>query len=161
MYPVSPQTIAHVPYTVLEYVGVKSLTTGQIVKVQYMAPDSGRVSVNLISANGDFILHADSRIEYYSDTNVYFFTSKTKDGQWQKWQTVLGFPFTCGPVPTTINVQIEVMEEEFRVSVNDIVLATYTFRGSLTPDKVVKVQCSMDDSTATTKGRVDGIYVSF
>ena len=74
---------------------------------------------------------------------------------------MLGFPFTCPPVPTTITVQIAVLEEEFVVSVNDIILATYTFRGSLTPDKVVRVECGLDDSSATIKGKVEKISVSF
>ena len=80
---------------------------------------------------------------------------------WQKEQTVLGFPFTCPPVPTTITVRIAVMEEEFVVSVNGIILASYTFRGYLTPDKVVKVQCGLDDDSATIKGKVERISVSF
>jgi hypothetical protein len=160
MYPVSAQEVACVQYRKFDSVGVESLTAGQIVEVQYVAPNSGRVSVNLRAANGDYILHADSRIKWYSWTNRYLFNSKT-NGKWQAEQTVLGFPFTCPPVPTMITVRIAVMPKEFVVSVNDIILATYAFRASLTPDKVVKVECGLDDNSASIKGKVEKISVSF
>jgi hypothetical protein len=160
LYPVSPQELACVQYTIFKSVGVESLTAGQVVEVQYKAPDSGRVSVNLVAANDDIVLHTDSRIEWYSWTNTYLFNSRI-NGEWGPQQIVPGFPFTCGPVPTTINVQIAVLDEEFLVIVNGIILGTYTFRDSLTPDKVVRVECNIDDVTATYKGHVDGILVSF
>ena len=141
-------------------VGVESLTAGQIVEVQYVAPNSGRVTVILLADNGDVILDAESRIKWYSATNQYIFNSMA-NGKWAQEQIVLGFPFTCPPVPTTINLQIAVLEEEFLVSVNGLYLSTYTFQGSLTPDKVVKVQCAVQDGTATIKGRVEKISVSF
>ena len=160
LHPVSAQELASIQYRICKSVGVESLTAGQIVEVQYKTPDSGRVSVNLRAANGDYILHADSRIKWYTWTNRYLFNSNT-NGMWQEEQTVLGFPFTCPPVPTTITVRIAVMPKEFVVSVNDIILATYTFRGALTPDKVVKVECGLDDGTATIMGKVVKISVSF
>ena len=160
LYSVSAQELARVQYRIFESVGVESLTAGQIVEVQYKAPDSGRVSVNLRAANGDYILHADSRIKWYTWTNRYLFNSN-KNGMWQEEQTVLSFPFTCPPVPTTITVQIAVKHKEFVVSVNNNFLAMYTFRGSLTPDKVVKVECGLDDGTATIMGKVEKISVSF
>ena len=160
LYPVSNQELACVQYRKFESVGVQSLTTGQIVEVQYMAPNSGRVSIDLRAANGDYILHADSRIKWYSWTNRYLFNSYT-NGAWQKEQTVLGFPFTCPPVQTLVTVQIAVMPKEFVVSVNGMILGKYTFQGSLTPDKVVKVECGLDDSSASIKGKVENISVSF
>ena len=92
-----------VQYRVSKSVGVESLTAGQIVEVQYVAPDSGRITVSLLADNGDAILTVDSRINWDSATNQYIFNSKA-NGEWGKEQIVLGFPFTCPPVPTTINV---------------------------------------------------------
>ena len=63
LYLVSAQELACVQYRVFKSVGVESLTAGQIAEVQYKAPNSGRVSVNLRAANGDYILHADSHIK--------------------------------------------------------------------------------------------------
>lgn len=60
-------------------------------------------------------------------------------------------------MPTLITVQIAVMPAEFIVSVNDMVLGNYTFRGSLTPDKVVKVECGLDDNGASIRGKMEKI----
>ena len=160
LYPVSAQELACVQYRVFKSIGVESLTTGQIVEVQYTAPDSGRVSVNLRAANGDYILHADSRIQWYHFTNRYQLTSNT-NGKWQEEEIVPGFPFTCPPMPTKITVRILVLDEDFLVSVNGIILWGYTFRRYLTPDKVVRVECGLDDGSATIKGKVERISVLF
>ena len=63
LYPISAQGLACVQYHIFKSVDVQSLMAGQIVEVQYKALDSGHVSVNLRAANGDHILHADSRIQ--------------------------------------------------------------------------------------------------
>ena len=154
------QGLARVQYSKSKSVGVDSLTLGQVIKVQYIAPSSGRASVNLHAANGDIVLHADSRINYYGHTDTYFLTARA-NGHWEPSQVVTGFPFTCPPVPTMITVRMEVKADEFDISVNDIPLAKYKFRGSLTPDKVVKVECGIDDNNASKKGKVKDIYISF
>ena len=152
--------LACVQYRTYGTVGVKSLTVGQIVEVQYLAPNSGRVSVNLRAANNDYILHADSRINWNSYKDHYLLYSYT-NGQWHQEQTVHGFPFTCPPVPNLITVRIAVMPNKFAVNVNGMTLATHQFGGSVSPDRVSRVECALDDNNASIKGRVEKVTVSF
>ena len=152
---------ACIQYRVIESVGVESLAAGQIVEVQYMAPTSGRVIFSFRAANGDYIFNAGTRINWRSLTNQFILNSYTNGCWLSSYQSVEGFPFTYPPAPTMIAVQIIVNATEFIVSVNDVTLASYTFRGSLTPDKVVKVECALDDNNASIRGKVEKIAVSF
>ena len=142
-------------------VGVDSLVAGQIVKVRYLAPNSGHVRITLRAANGDYIVSADSLIHHGAWIKRFIINSFV-NGRWQgNYQDVKGFPFTCPPVPTTITVQITVMSSEFVISVNDVTLSKYPFRGSLTPDKVVEVVCEVIDDKASIKGKLEEITLSF
>ena len=144
----------------VQSVGVESLKAGQIVEVQYKSPNSGRALVTFRAANGDQILNAAARIQWQSSTNEYVLSSYT-NGQRLPLVFVEGFPFTCPPLQTTITVQIAVTDEDFVVTVNGITLVNYPFRGSLTPDKVETIQFRLEDGTASIKGVLDKITVSF
>ena len=144
----------------VQSIGVDSLKAGQIAEVQYKSPNSGRAIFSLRAANGDYIINAAARIKWSSFTNVYALNSYT-NGHWLPDQLVEGFPFTCPPVQTTITVQIAVTDDDFVVTVNGITLAIYTFRGSLTPDKVKTVQFTLDDGNASVKGVLEKLTVSF
>ena len=155
------QDLASIQNHRIKSVGVDHLSAGQIVKVRYMAPNNGRVVISLRDSYGNFVFAACSLINHGLWIKRFILNSFV-NGRWDKhYQDVKGFPFTSPRVPTMITVQIKVTPTEFVISVNEVTLAHYPFRGSLTPDKVVKVVCELLDDKASIKGKVDKISVSF
>ena len=63
-----------------------------------------------------------------------------KHNKWQMAKTAFRVWFSIH-IPTMITVRIAVMPNDINVSVNDVTLTKYPFRGSVVPDKVVKVEC--------------------
>ena len=155
------QDLACVQFTQFESIGVKSLKTGQTVEVQYMSPTGGRVIISLRAANGDYVLNVGIRIKWRSSTNQLILNNYT-NGRWlQTYQDVKGFPFTSPPVPTRVTVQIKVEPNAFIFSANDVTLAKYAFRGSLTADKVEEIECFINDHNASFGGKLEKVTVSF
>ena len=152
------EEIADLQYRKIHTIGVEHLKIGQTVEVVYRSPNKGRVSVNLAAAKTDIILHIDARYKWHSWKNSLHLTSF--HGHWQKEQRPKGFPFPCEGV-TTITLRITVAKKYFIISANGIEITKYRFRGSLTPNKVVKVQCALDDSTASKKAKVEKMSISY
>ena len=140
--------------------GINSLKAGEIIEVQYMAPNSGDVYIDLQGANTESILYAFIIIELDSTTNKFRLYNRMSNGDYTGRQDVNGFPFTCPPVQTRINVQIEVTSGSFAVSVNGKNLASYPFNGSFTPDKVTEIECGIYDANASIKGKIEKISVT-
>ena len=142
-------------------VGVESLEAGQIVEVRYTTPTGGRVIVKLRAPNGDIILNAAARIDWKGHRNQFILNSYI-NGKWLPTrQEADGFPFTSPPEPTEVTLRIVVRDTDFVVKANGVNLANYAFLESLTPDRVTKVACILDDEDAPIKGEVEYIKVSF
>ena len=77
--------------SVTQSIGVDTLKVGQTVKVTYIAPDKGRVTVNLLS-NNDHVLHADTRYAWYNWIKTVNLNSAV-GGAWQQRESPSGFPF--------------------------------------------------------------------
>ena len=141
--------------SVTHSIGVETLTVGQTVKVTYIAPDKGRVMVNLLS-NNDHVLHADTRYDWYGWIGTVNLNSAV-GGAWQQEERPLGFPFGN----EIIKLYITAKENSFEIGVNGVKLADYEYRGALLPGSVNKIQYTFEDTGANTKAKLDYISVSF
>ena len=148
-------------YRVVEALGVKYLTLGQVVEVVYKTPNTGRVSVSLRTDNGDYAFNADVRINVFTYKNVFSLFTFTDLTGWDREVDVAGYPFTCPPVSTTTTLRITVQEESFLVTVNGMDLATFPIHENLTPDLVKTIECGLGDISAPIQGSIEKISVSF
>ena len=141
--------------SVTHSIGVDTLKVGQTVKVTYIAPDKGRVYVNLLS-NNDHVLHADTRYDWYGWIKTLNLNSAVGKA-WQQEERPSGFPFG----DTIIHLYITAKKNSFEIGVNGVKLADYKYRDALLPGTVNKIQYRFEDTGANTKAKLDNIAVSF
>ena len=134
-----------------------SLTVGQTLKVTYIAPDKGRVYVNLLSNTYSYlVLHIDIRYEWYGWIKTMSLNSAIRT-TWQQEERTSGFPFG----DRIIHLYITVKENSFEIGVNGVKLADYKYRGALLPGTVNKIQYRCEDTGANRKAKLDQMSVSF
>ena len=108
------------------------MTSGGVIVI-YSSPNKGRVTVNLLNANGDILIHIDARFDWYTWKNILVLNSKKVDGNWGVRVQPDGFPFPCNGYTTTIVLQVEIGETAFVISANGKEIATYPYREDLAP----------------------------
>ena len=138
----------------------KPLQIGQTIEVEYMSPSSGRVYVQLETANNEVVLVVDSRYDWLSYEKV-FLLNTFRAGRWETELFPTGFPFPCSGVTTMITLSITVESDRFLISANGVVITEFMFRGSLTPDQVVQISCIQDDYGADALSQLKKMSVSY
>lgn len=108
------------------------MTSGAL-KVVYISPISGRVTVNLLNENEGVLIHIDARFDWSDWRNSLLLNSRKADGTWGKRIEVEGFPFSCCDYVTTITLRVEIGESAFIISVNGVEFATYEYWQDLGP----------------------------
>ncbi|CAI7999202.1 hypothetical protein GBAR_LOCUS2648 [Geodia barretti] len=117
---------------------VESLEVGQSITVVFRNPDSGRVGLTLVTDNGDFVLRAAVRVKYRDSTKAFLLNTR-KNNRWGLIVTPQNFPFPTGSVSTTISMTVTVKDSKFVITANEIKIADFPYRGSLTYNKVAKI----------------------
>lgn len=108
---------------------------GLAVEGTFIAPDAGRVSMNLMDELGKtIILHVDARYDWYSSHEVLVLN--TFKGSWGAEQRPPRFDFTPG-IP--VKVRVEAGPEHFRIFCNCEEIAYYKYRLPVTLVKVIEL----------------------
>ena len=123
-------------------------------------PDSGRVGLTLVTDKGDFVLRAAVRVNYRGSTKAFFLTTR-KNNVWGSIVKPRNFPFPTGSVSTTISMTVTVKDSKFIISANEIKIADFPYRGSLTYDKVATILWGANDVRAKQKSKLEKISISF
>ena len=139
---------------------VESLEVGQNITVVFRNPDSGRVGLTLVTDNGDFVLRAAVRVKYRGSTKAFLLNTR-KHNRWGSIVTPQNFPFPTGSVSTTISMTVTVKDSKFVITANEIKIADFPYRGSLTYNKVAKILWGANEGTATKKSKLEKISISF
>ncbi|CAI7999201.1 hypothetical protein GBAR_LOCUS2647 [Geodia barretti] len=133
---------------------VESLT------VVFRNPESGRVGLTLVTDNGDFVLRVALRVNYRGSTKALFINTR-KNNVWGSIVPFRNFPFPTGSVSTTISMTVTVKDSKFVITANEIKIADFPYRGSLTYNKVAKILWGANEGTATKKSKLEKISISF
>ena len=136
---------------------VESLEVGQSITVVFRNPDSGRVGLTLVTDKGNFVLRAAVRVKYRGSTKAFFLNTR-KNNVWGSIVKPQNFPFPTGSVSTTISMTVTV---KFVITANEIKIADFPYRGSLTYNKVGKILWGANEGTATKKSKLEKISISF
>lgn len=128
---------------------------GYVVEWTFLAPDAGRVSMNLKDELGkDVILHVDARYNWYSSNNVLVLN--TFHGSWYPEQRPGGFDFTPGIL---VKMRVEAGQDRFRIFSNTHQIAEYQYKLPVTSVKMVEM--IFQDHHSTEKAKLKSITVSF
>ena len=100
-----------------------------VVDVVYLSPDKGRVTVNLMNANDDVLIHIDARFDWYTWKNILVFNSMKAGGEWGEQIEAEIFPFPCCGMLNALRVEIQ--ESSFVISANGVGIASYPYRENL------------------------------
>ena len=139
---------------------VESLEVGQNITVVFRNPDSGRVGLTLVTDNGDFVLRAAVRVNWGNTKNTFVLNTR-KNNYWGTEVHPATFPFPPDSVSTRISMTVSVQQGKLVISANHIAIADFSYRGSLTYDKVAKILWGANEDTATKKSKLEKISISF
>ena len=159
-YSASPTRSAVLQVIADKEVSLKPGRTSGGVKVVYSSPNKGRVTVNLMNANGDILIQIDARFDWYTWKNILVLNSKKVDGNWGTQVQPTGFPFPCCGYTTTITLHVEIGETAFVISANGKELVSYPYREGLAPP-VDTVTYYFGDTGATEKAELQSISVCY
>ena len=141
-------------------IDVETLTVGQTITVAYLSPDKGRVTVNLLSAENDHVLHIDARFDWYGWYKILVLNSAVGSAwPYDQKEQPSGFPFPSEP-NTLIVLHITVKEDFFEIAAKDL-LYEYPYRGDLLPATVETIQYYFDDTGAEKMAKLLSMAVSF
>ena len=129
-----------------------------IVRVVFIAPDKGRVTVNLMNANDDILIQIDTRFDWNTWTNTVVLNSKKADGAWGQEVQAERFPFRCCGLYN--NIYVEIRESAFIISANGADVASYPYRENLGPPVDVVVY-NFEDTGASIKAQYIGTGVYY
>lgn len=129
-----------------------------IVRVVFIAPDKGRVTVNLMNANDDILIQIDTRFDWNTWTNTVVLNSKRADGEWGQEVQAETFPFRC--CGSYNNIYVEIRESAFIISANGADVASYPYRENLGPPVDVVVY-NFEDNDASMKAQYTGTGVYY
>ena len=110
-----------------------TLKIGQSIEVVYINPETGALSVNLVTEADDVALHFNPR---YSEAGGYLVLNTLFHGVWQNEVYPPGFPFPANNVRTTVAVRITAEASGFVISVNGFNITTFHYRDGLNYDTV-------------------------
>ena len=144
--------------SVTHSIGVETLTIGQTIKVAYLSPDKGRVTVDLISAGNDRVLHVDARFDWPGWYKTLILNSAV-GSDWQHEEQPSGFPFPSVP-NTPLVLHISVKEGFFEIAAKGF-LYEYQYRGDLLPATVEMIEYNFHDMGAEKKAKLLSMAVSF
>ena len=131
----------------------ETLTVGQTITVAYLSPDKGRVTVNLLSAEDDHVLHVDARFDWYGWYKILVLNSAVGSAwPYDQEEHPSGFPFPSEP-NTLIVLHITVKEGFFEIAAKGF-LYEYQYRGDLLPATVEKIQYYFEDTGAEKKAKL-------
>ena len=114
------------------YVEVESFGVGQSATAVYTAPGDGRTGINLLDADGGFVLHMDYRFHWGTNPStgqpfedILILNSKPANGVWGTEQHVNNFYFTPG---TNVKLTAKAEDGHFAIIANGLQVATYDYR---------------------------------
>lgn len=123
-------------------------------------PNSGRVGLSLLTRAGDCALRAAPRYDWKGEVKRFLLNTRVGN-QWQERVTPTGFPFPSKGVYTNVSLSFTAQQRRFLVSANDIPIAKFPYRGSLTYDKVETILWGVFDDFATKKAVLEQITITF
>ena len=150
------------PFITENCIGLSSLAIGQSVEVVYRNPNFGRVSIDLITDEGDYALHVNPRYYYerFNDINVLVLNSQRVNMSWDQEIRPPGFPFPANRVTTRVSVGIAATSTSFIISANGITITDFLYRGTLTNESVRKV-CWRHLSTGDQPAVLESITILY
>lgn len=128
------------------------------VDVLFVSPDKGRVTVNLMNANDDILIHIDARFDWYNWKNILVLNSKKADGGWGEEVHAETFPLPC--CGSLNSMHVEVRESSFVISANGVGVASYPYQENLGPPVDVVVY-NFEDTGASMKAQYIGTGVYY
>lgn len=136
---------------------LEEFDVGFAVEGTFIAPDAGRVSLNLMEdeTGETIVLHVDVRYNWYSSRQVLVLNTHM-DGSWGPEQRPPGFDFTSG-IP--MKVRVEAGPEHFRIFCNCEEVAYYKYR--LTPDKVKVIEMVFQDHHSTQAAELKSLAIFY
>ena len=135
---------------------LEEFDVGFAVEATFMAPDAGRVSLNLMDETGqNIIIHVDARYNWYSSREVLVLNT-LMSGSWGPEQRPPGFDFTPG-IP--VKVRVEAGPEHFRIFCNCEEVAYYKYR--LPADKVKVMELVFQDHHSTQAAELKSLAIFF
>ena len=112
---------------------VPSLTVGQAIEVVYINPPTGALSVNLVTASNDVVLHFNPR---YTSSGGHLVLNTLLNGVWQQEVYPSGYPFPAYDVKTRVTVRITVRANDFLIQANGVDITSFSYRPGLLYDTV-------------------------
>ena len=134
-----------------------SFEVGQHIECLYVAPDKGRVTINLLTESGDTALHHD--IRYDISVHMHSLVLNTRiNGIWGTEEHPGGFDFTDGILVT---VKIVAAETGFQIYCNGKYITTYDYRSGLTSLLVEKVTWKFQDDGASVEPQLKSFSIGY
>ena len=130
---------------------------GSAIKMTYLAPTKGRVSLNLMDeVEKDIVLHVDARYDWYSSVKQLVLNAYEAGVGWGSELKPAGFDFTAGILVTT---RVEAEADRFIIYCNDREVGQFEYRLPVT--SVKKVQVIFEDNNAEQKAEFRSLAVHF
>lgn len=118
------------------------------------------MGLTLVTESGNFVLRAAVRVNYHGDINV-FILNTWKNKIWGQPILPDTFPFPPTGVSTRISMTVTVQDDRFVISANNIEIADFPYRGSLTYKKVTEILWGANEEGATEKSKLEKITILF
>ena len=130
---------------------------GSAVGAYYVAPNKGRVSLNLIDeAEENIVLHVDARYRWSSAVDSLVLNTYEAGVGWGSEEKPDGFDFTPG-ILVTVHVVAEA--DSFTIFCNGLLIGHYEYRLPVT--SVKKLQVVFEDNNAEQQAEFKSLYVYF
>ena len=128
---------------------------GYKVEWTFLAPNAGRVSMNLMDELGqNVILHVDARYDWHSSKQVLVLN--TFQGSWGQEERPDGYDFAPGIL---VKVRVEAGPNSFRIFSNSHQIAEYKYRMPVTLVKMVEMR--FQDHFSTESAKLKSMSVTF
>ena len=118
------------------------------------------MGLTLVTESGNFVLRAAVRVNYHGDINVFILNTR-KNKKWGQPILPDTFPFPPTGVSTRISMTVTVQDDRFVISANNIEIADFPYRGSLTYKKVTEILWGANEEAATEKSKLEKITILF
>ena len=130
---------------------------GSAVKMTYLAPNKGRVSLNLMDeVENSIVLHVDARYDWSYSVEKLVLNSYSANVGWGSELKPQGFDFTPGILVT---VRVETEADRFIIYCNDREIGQFEYRLPVT--SVKKLQVIFEDNNAEQKAEFRSLAFYF
>ena len=140
------------------FIELDSLSIGQRIECVFVAPDKGRVTINLLSKSGNIPLHHDIRYDWGSGWKNSLNLNSKISGSWGNEERPGGFDFTHGK---PVTVKIVAAQLGFEIYCNGTQITTFNYRSGLPATDVKKVQWVFEDNGASMMPQLQTITVGY